>query len=1125
MNNYSMIRAIQEILCWGGILLLFTYNVNSQNYNSTQQSSPIFIDNSVQEKNSFLQNIKEINNDVFHLVTHGKPGQLLIEEEWLEGTKLVNWLIESKLLEDKKHLNIYGCQFAKGQKGKAAVALLEENLGISVAASDDITGIDGDWELEVGVASNSLKINNYKHNLQCPDIPNPTADGPGTNAIYCEEVQLIDYLFGAFIPDQFEIDNPTYQVNWYSDAAGTQLVVADSETFTPSPFVTTTVYAQILDPVIDCKGALVAYTLTVTPPPSFEVTSRFCSADLTTYSVEFSSVGNVTTTSGTITGNQITGIPSGTTLDIAIESNGCEDNLAFGYSPCTCADVDAATVYVLAASCTNGVPDNDGYLQISGVNSGTHYNYIMGSDYSTGDADINNATAIDLAALPIQFGTLPNPTGSQDYTVRIFNGTSDCFKDYTLTLQEQDCVSSCSCDDFIYLNDHINNEVHKFGIDENDGTILTEVGSPWLAGSILSPHGIASDLNGFLYISSTSTNDVFKLNCDGDVINADHIPLGNAYFNSFSIKNTLYATSTSGTIVSYDLCTGTEIGSLCLNDGNNVWGLWLGADGCMYASRRWQLESHAIYKICNWTEQDFIDGTCYNAFIDNTTIKANGSYDDYVVGVTSDEASNIYFIAYGSGVTCIQKYDGSGSFVAEYCDSDPADGGIVSGGGIIYNNGLLYVGGQVQCLAVVDAATLTPLPGGVPQSGDAKAVGILKECCPSPNRQTINQTYCFSGSNDQLFLNDLFPCDGVVCEGQWTPVDAAAAAVYNDCDQSISAGIAPGCYSFTKGSDGLENYPKCGAFELNFNVEILEAPEMTVSADQAVCSGTAPSELSITTTATNIQWQMSTTSCTEGFTDIDGATAATYTPMAISEATYYRAMVTEIATCSGGDCAFESDCITVTIDPDCYDVSLDKTVNQAQVPVDTDVIFTLTVTNNGNAVTGATVTDVLPNGSVYVSDDSAGTFDNATGIWTIGDMANGEVATLNITITLTEGGVFINTASVSINEDDEDPTNNEDTACVSVPVEICEDGSQTITITAETGHASYQWYLDGVAIDGATSETYTTAIPGIYNYTIDGGILGEECTNQMCCPVILVGVECVTCPAPVCIPMTITKTN
>ena len=76
----------------------------------------------------------------------------------------------------------------------------------------------------------------------------------------------------------------------------------------------------------------------------------------------------------------------------------------------------------------------------------------------------------------------------------------------------------------------------------------------------------------------------------------------------------------------------------------------------------------------------------------------------------------------------------------------------------------------------------------------------------------------------------------------------------------------------------MENYPKCGAFELTFNLEILAAPEMTMSADQTVCSNVLPSELSITTTATTIQWQMSMTSCTDGFSNIDGATLATYQP-------------------------------------------------------------------------------------------------------------------------------------------------------------------------------------------------------------------------------------------------------
>jgi uncharacterized repeat protein (TIGR01451 family) len=67
------------------------------------------------------------------------------------------------------------------------------------------------------------------------------------------------------------------------------------------------------------------------------------------------------------------------------------------------------------------------------------------------------------------------------------------------------------------------------------------------------------------------------------------------------------------------------------------------------------------------------------------------------------------------------------------------------------------------------------------------------------------------------------------------------------------------------------------------------------------------------------------------------------------------------------------------------------------------VIFTLTATNAGpRSATGVNVTDVLPAGYTYVSNTapSTGTFNSGSGVWSIGNLANGGSATLTITATV-----------------------------------------------------------------------------------------------------------------------------
>ena len=63
--------------------------------------------------------------------------------------------------------------------------------------------------------------------------------------------------------------------------------------------------------------------------------------------------------------------------------------------------------------------------------------------------------------------------------------------------------------------------------------------------------------------------------------------------------------------------------------------------------------------------------------------------------------------------------------------------------------------------------------------------------------------------------------------------------------------------------------------------------------------------------------------------------------------------------------------------------------------------YTVKVTNDGpNEAKGIQATDILPTGLNYVSSNaSQGTYDNNTGLWTVGDLANNAFATLEITVT------------------------------------------------------------------------------------------------------------------------------
>ena len=121
-----------------------------------------------------------------------------------------------------------------------------------------------------------------------------------------------------------------------------------------------------------------------------------------------------------------------------------------------------------------------------------------------------------------------------------------------------------------------------------------------------------------------------------------------------------------------------------------------------------------------------------------------------------------------------------------------------------------------------------------------------------------------------------------------------------------------------------------------------------------------------------------------------------------------------------------TDSDTITAAPVMADLSLTKTVQgSGAVQVGGNVTYTLTVTNNGPGnATGVTVTDTLPAGLTYVSNDCGATFASPTLTWSVGALAASASATCHLTATVTQEGVIINTATATANEADPTPANN-----------------------------------------------------------------------------------------------------
>jgi uncharacterized repeat protein (TIGR01451 family) len=141
-----------------------------------------------------------------------------------------------------------------------------------------------------------------------------------------------------------------------------------------------------------------------------------------------------------------------------------------------------------------------------------------------------------------------------------------------------------------------------------------------------------------------------------------------------------------------------------------------------------------------------------------------------------------------------------------------------------------------------------------------------------------------------------------------------------------------------------------------------------------------------------------------------------------------------VADDSGGRSNEATVSITVDAAPTGYDLSLTKTANPSSVPPSGEATFLITVTNSGpQTATGVEVTDPLPGFgfTLQETDTSQGSYSNGTGRWTVGDLAPGQSATLEIT------GLFhidqTNTATITGGlDEDTNPNNNTDSATVTV---------------------------------------------------------------------------------------------
>ncbi|WP_223710991.1 PKD domain-containing protein [Flavobacterium potami] len=179
------------------------------------------------------------------------------------------------------------------------------------------------------------------------------------------------------------------------------------------------------------------------------------------------------------------------------------------------------------------------------------------------------------------------------------------------------------------------------------------------------------------------------------------------------------------------------------------------------------------------------------------------------------------------------------------------------------------------------------------------------------------------------------------------------------------------------------------------------------------------------------------------------------------------------------------------------DLSLTKTVNNPTPLVGSVVTFEIVVTNNGPQNTsGVTITDLLPSGYTFSGfTNSIGTYNPATGLWTIGNLANGSSQTLQISAIVNPSGDYLNTAEVTASDvaDPDSTPNNADTteddyaSAVTVPIMQSADLSLTKTVNNPTplvgSLVTFEIVVTNNGPQDTNNVTVTDLIPSGYSYS------------------------------------------
>jgi uncharacterized repeat protein (TIGR01451 family) len=169
-----------------------------------------------------------------------------------------------------------------------------------------------------------------------------------------------------------------------------------------------------------------------------------------------------------------------------------------------------------------------------------------------------------------------------------------------------------------------------------------------------------------------------------------------------------------------------------------------------------------------------------------------------------------------------------------------------------------------------------------------------------------------------------------------------------------------------------------------------------------------------------------------------------------------------------------------TVTPQRADLAVTKTVSDVTPNVGDTVTFTVTLANLGpDAATGVTVHDLLPAGVTFVSAAPAGSYNPATGVWTVGTVNPSAAQTLTLTARVVSPGAATNTATITAADQFDPDTTNNTASATATPQQADLAIAKTVSnTTPNVGDViTYTVTLTNNGPDAATGVTVSEPLP------------------------------------------------